>query len=108
MIRLEPEQYAALERMGLTWSFRYRSVSPGETSIFADLVNQATRVVMLSCEGPTEIAALSSAIELAEAQFPASKGDGADDDSTERDALLAERESLKRQLAEHRTSGVPA
>lgn len=99
MIRLEPEQYEVLDRLHLEWSFRYRSLSPGETTLICDLISKTARTVVLSAEGHTEELALSSAIELAEAQFPASKGDGADDAATEHEALLAEREELKKQLA---------
>ena len=97
MIQLNPAQYAALNKMNLSWAFRYRSVSPGETVLFCDLIDQVTRAVVLSAEGYTEELALSAAIELAEGRV-ASAGD----EEAERAALLEERDSLKQQLAEQR------
>ena len=104
MIQLQPSEYAVLDRMNLEWAFRYRADGPGPAGLICDLLDRVTHAVKLTHEGEglTEELLWAAAIELAEAQFPASKGDGTDDDSAERKALLAERESLKRQLAEQR------
>ena len=89
-----PEQLAALQKLGATFAFRVRSIGPGESSTFADLVDVDSKRVICTAAGLTESLALDAAIELAQAQFPASQGDGTDDDSAEHEKLLAEQQTL--------------
>lgn len=89
------EHYRVLRELGLEWSFRTSMVTSDGVSVYCDLTDRSSRLVVVTAEGANHADAICKATELAVHRDSEIKRA-----ATERAALTAENNKLTRHLQE--------